>query len=91
MVFRNEDTIYFKFAEELRKTLTDPPDVQVGSQEKVRPLRTGLINSWSTDYADVSWSVPSVSMTGATRSPSAQNGCSAISSDSSIPASETIW
>ena len=34
-----------KFAEELRKTLTDPPDVQIGSQEKIRPLRAGQINS----------------------------------------------
>ena len=58
-----------KFAEELRKTLTDPPDVQVGSQEKVRPLRAGQINSSSTDYADVSWNVPAVSMTGATFAP----------------------
>jgi aminobenzoyl-glutamate utilization protein B len=55
-----------KFAEELRKTLTDPPDVQIGSQEKVRPQRAGQINSSSTDYADVSWNVPAVSMTGAT-------------------------
>ena len=55
-----------KFAEELRKTLTDPPDVQIGSQEKVRPLREGQINSSSTDYADISWNVPSVSMTGTT-------------------------
>src|SRR3954452_1612476 len=55
-----------RFAEELRKTLTDPPDVQIGSQEKARPMRAGQINSSSTDYADVSWNVPSVSMTGAT-------------------------
>ena len=55
-----------KFAEDLRQTLTDPPDVRIGSQEKVQPLRPGLINSASTDYADVSWSVPAVSMTGAT-------------------------
>ena len=55
-----------KFAQELRNTLTDPPNVQIGSQEKVQPLRQGLINSASTDYADVSWSVPAVSMTGAT-------------------------
>ena len=58
-----------KFAEEIRKTLTDPPDVAVGSQEKVRPMRSGAINSSSTDYADVSWNVPSVSMTGATFAP----------------------
>jgi aminobenzoyl-glutamate utilization protein B len=55
-----------RFAEELRKTLTDPPDVRIGSQESVRPLRAGQINSSSTDYADVSWNVPAVSMTGAT-------------------------
>ena len=55
-----------KFAEELRKTLTDPPDVVIGSQEKVRPPRAGQINSSSTDLADVSWNVPTVSMTGAT-------------------------
>jgi aminobenzoyl-glutamate utilization protein B len=55
-----------KFAEELRKTLTDAPDVRIGSQEQVRPMRAGQINSSSTDYADVSWTVPAVSMTGAT-------------------------
>jgi aminobenzoyl-glutamate utilization protein B len=55
-----------KFAEELRKTLTDAPDVRIGSQEQIRPLRAGQINSSSTDYADVSWTVPAVSMTGAT-------------------------
>ncbi len=27
-----------EFAEEIRKTLTDPPDVAIGSQEKVRPI-----------------------------------------------------
>jgi aminobenzoyl-glutamate utilization protein B len=58
-----------RFAEEIRKTLTDPPDVAIGSQEKVRPMRTGAVNSSSTDYADVSWNVPSVSMTGATFAP----------------------
>jgi aminobenzoyl-glutamate utilization protein B len=55
-----------KFAEELRKTLTDPPDVAIGSQEKIRPTRIGSVNSSSTDLADVSWNVPTVSMTGAT-------------------------
>jgi aminobenzoyl-glutamate utilization protein B len=55
-----------KFAEELQKTLTDPPDVAIGSQETVRPMRTGAIMSASTDLADVSWNVPTVSMTGAT-------------------------
>ncbi len=58
-----------RFAEEIRKTLTDPPDVAIGSQEKIRPMRTGAVNSSSTDYADVSWNVPSVSMTGATFAP----------------------
>jgi aminobenzoyl-glutamate utilization protein B len=58
-----------KFAEEIRKTLTDPPDVAVGSQEKIRPMRSGAVMSASTDYADVSWNVPAVSMTGATFAP----------------------
>jgi aminobenzoyl-glutamate utilization protein B len=55
-----------KFAEELRKTLTDAPDVQIGSQEKIRPMHEGQVMSSSTDYADVSWNVPSVSMAAAT-------------------------
>lgn len=55
-----------KFAEDLRQTLTDPPSLTIGSQEQVRPLRPGQISSFSTDYADVSWAVPAVSMTGAT-------------------------
>jgi aminobenzoyl-glutamate utilization protein B len=55
-----------RFAEELRKTLTDAPDVAIGSQEKVRPMRSGAINSSSTDLADVSWNVPTVSVVGAT-------------------------
>jgi aminobenzoyl-glutamate utilization protein B len=55
-----------RFAEEIRKTLTDPPDVKIGSQESVRPSRAGAVNSSSTDLADVSWNVPTVSMTGAT-------------------------
>jgi aminobenzoyl-glutamate utilization protein B len=58
-----------KFAEDIRKTLTDPPDVAIGSQERVRPIRTGAINSSSTDLSDVSWNVPTVSMTGATFAP----------------------
>jgi aminobenzoyl-glutamate utilization protein B len=58
-----------KFAEEIRKTLTDPPDVAVGSQEKIRPMRSGAVMSASTDYADVSWNVPAVSMTSATFAP----------------------
>jgi len=55
-----------RFAEDIRKTLTDPPDVAIGSQEKIRPTRIGAVNSSSTDLADVSWNVPTVSMTGAT-------------------------
>jgi aminobenzoyl-glutamate utilization protein B len=55
-----------RFAEELRKTLTDAPDVAIGSQEQVRPLRQGGVMSASTDLADVSWNVPTVSVTGAT-------------------------
>jgi aminobenzoyl-glutamate utilization protein B len=55
-----------KFAEDIRRTLTDPPDVAVGSQERVRPMRAGAINSSSTDLADVSWNVPTVSVIGAT-------------------------
>jgi aminobenzoyl-glutamate utilization protein B len=58
-----------KFAEDIRRTLTDPPDVAVGSQETVRPPRTGAVNSSSTDLADVSWNVPTVSMTAATFAP----------------------
>jgi aminobenzoyl-glutamate utilization protein B len=55
-----------RFAAELRKTLTDPPDVAIGSQEKVRSMTTGNVMSASTDLADVSWNVPTVSLTGAT-------------------------
>lgn len=55
-----------KFAEEIRKTLTDPPQVAVGSQETIRPSRTGVVGSASTDLADVSWNVPTVQVTGAT-------------------------
>jgi aminobenzoyl-glutamate utilization protein B len=55
-----------RFAQDLRKTLTDPPDVAIGSQEKVQAMRTGAIMSASTDLADVSWNVPTVSMTTAT-------------------------
>jgi len=55
-----------RFGEELRKTLTDAPDVAIGSQETVAPMRRGLVNSSSTDLADVSWNVPTVSMVAAT-------------------------
>jgi len=54
------------FAEDLRKTLTDPASLALGSQEKVQPSRTGAVGSASTDLADVSWNVPTVSMTAAT-------------------------
>ena len=54
------------FAEEIRKTLTEPATIPIGSQEKVQPSRAGAIGSASTDLADVSWNVPTVSMTAAT-------------------------
>ena len=55
-----------KFAEEIRKTLNDTPSVAIGSQEKIRPSRVGTVGSASTDLADVSWNVPTVSMNAAT-------------------------
>jgi len=55
-----------KFAEDLRKTLTDPPDVAIGSQETIRPMRVGGTGSASTDLADVTWNVPTVQVNGAT-------------------------
>jgi aminobenzoyl-glutamate utilization protein B len=58
-----------KFAEELRKTFTELPAIAMGSQERIQPVRQGAINSASTDYADVSWNVPAVSMTSATFAP----------------------
>ena len=54
------------FADAIRETLTEPPRVAIGSQEKIQPSRTGEIASSSTDLADVSWNVPTVSMTAAT-------------------------
>jgi aminobenzoyl-glutamate utilization protein B len=54
------------FAEEIRKTLTEPPAVAIGSPETIQPSRTGGVASSSTDLADVSWNVPTVSMTAAT-------------------------
>jgi aminobenzoyl-glutamate utilization protein B len=54
------------FAEEIRKTLTEPPTVAIGSQETIQPSRNGEVASSSTDLADVSWNVPTVSMTAAT-------------------------
>jgi aminobenzoyl-glutamate utilization protein B len=55
-----------KFAEELRKTLTEAPGIALGSQETVQPLRTGAVGSASTDLADVSWNVPTVQVVAAT-------------------------
>ena len=55
-----------KFAEEIRKTLTEQPTVALGSQERVQPMRTGAVGSSSTDLADVSWNVPTVEVRGAT-------------------------
>jgi aminobenzoyl-glutamate utilization protein B len=55
-----------KFAEDLRKTLTEPPALAMGSQEKVQVPRAGAVGTASTDLADVSWNIPTVSMTAAT-------------------------
>jgi len=55
-----------KFAEEIRATLTEPPTVALGSQEKVQAMRIGATGSASTDLADVSWNVPTVQVNGAT-------------------------
>src|SRR5262249_35503799 len=55
-----------KFAEDLRKTLNEQPTVAIGSQEKVQPSRVGSVGTASTDLADVSWNIPTVSMTAAT-------------------------
>jgi aminobenzoyl-glutamate utilization protein B len=54
------------FAEEVRKTLAEDPSAPLGSQEKVQPERIGAVGGASTDLADVSWNVPTVSMTAAT-------------------------
>lgn len=55
-----------KFAEEIRKTLTEPPTVALGSQEQVQTPRAGAVGSASTDLADVSWNVPTVQVVAAT-------------------------
>lgn len=55
-----------KFAEEIRKTLTEPPTIPLGSQEQVQPIRSGVVTPASTDLADVSWNVPTVEVNGAT-------------------------
>ncbi len=54
------------FAREIRKTLTEPPAVELGSEEHVQASRAGEVTSASTDLSDVSWNVPTVSMTAAT-------------------------
>jgi aminobenzoyl-glutamate utilization protein B len=55
-----------RFAEEIRKTLTEPPTNPLGSQEKVQASVSGRVGSASTDLADVSWNVPTVQVNGAT-------------------------
>ena len=54
------------FAEAIRKSMPEPPNRPLGGQEKVEPLRTGEVGSASTDLSDVSWNVPTVSMSAAT-------------------------
>ncbi len=54
------------FAEAVRKTLAEDPTAALGSQQTVQPTRLGAVGSASTDLADVSWNVPTVSMTAAT-------------------------
>ncbi len=54
------------FADEIRKTLAEPPSLPLGAEEVVQPERTGAVGSASTDLADVSWNVPTVSMIAAT-------------------------
>ena len=58
-----------KFAEDIRKTLTDPPDIKIGSQESVQPMRLGAVGGASTDLADVTWNVPTVQVVAATFAP----------------------
>jgi len=55
-----------KFAEEIRKTLTETPTVAIGSQERIQPVRIGAVGSASTDLADVSWNVPTAQVVAAT-------------------------
>jgi aminobenzoyl-glutamate utilization protein B len=54
------------FAEQLRKTLTEPPTIALDAEETVQPLKSGDVDSASTDLGDVSWNVPTVSMDAAT-------------------------
>src|SRR5262249_15375192 len=55
-----------KFAEELRKTLTDMPTIALGSQDEIQPMRIGTVGSASTDLADESWNVPTAQVVAAT-------------------------
>jgi aminobenzoyl-glutamate utilization protein B len=54
------------FAEQIRKTLAEPPAVPLGLQETVQQSAASGGGGASTDLADVSWNVPTVSMIGAT-------------------------
>jgi len=54
------------FAEQIRKTLAEPPTVSLGLQETVQRSPSGGGGGASTDLADVSWNVPTVSMISAT-------------------------
>jgi aminobenzoyl-glutamate utilization protein B len=53
------------FAEAIRKSFSPEPELQLGSQEKARPVQEGLL-SGSTDVGDVSWNVPTAQMVAAT-------------------------
>ena len=60
-------------ADEIRQTLTDPPaTLPVGSQSTVQPDRPVVASSGS-DLGDVSWNVPTVTMTAATSVPGVPN------------------
>jgi aminobenzoyl-glutamate utilization protein B len=62
-----------RFAEQIRKTLTDAQPASIGSEQSVRPLRTAGVDTFSTDLADVSWNVPTVQVNGAAFVPSVPN------------------
>jgi aminobenzoyl-glutamate utilization protein B len=53
------------FAEKLRATLISP-EVRLGSQAEVQPLRSGTVGTASTDLGDISWHVPTVELDAAT-------------------------
>ena len=53
------------FAEQIRKTLAEPATVPLGLQQTVQRSSSSGAGA-STDLADVSWNVPTVSMTSAT-------------------------